>query len=141
MTHYENSIVYQLKSTIDDSFYIGSTSHPKTRYSMHVSASKEARNANRPLYVWANDVGWNNIYMTIIEKLKCNGACELAQREKYFIEFLQPDLNSHMPGQSEQELKESRKESQIKFSMTQKYKDYKLGVSARKLAIKNKMIK
>ncbi len=139
MTNYENAVIYKLSSDIDDSTYIGSTAHPLTRFSMHVSASKEQRNINRPLYIWARTIGWHHIKMDIVEDYECEDGIQLAKRERFYIDYLQPDLNSHIPGQTEDELVQSRKDSQLKFSMTQKYKDYQILVKTRRSALKNKI--
>ena len=69
----DKGIVYKLYSYIDDYYYIGSTVDTLIkRKSKHKGQAKETANSNRPVCIWINDIGCENIKiieMTTYENL------------------------------------------------------------------------
>ena len=62
------AVIYKLHSDRSKFFYIGSTINMKRRFSGHKSASKKY--PNRKIYKKFNKIGWNNIKITILKRVK-----------------------------------------------------------------------
>ena len=75
--------IYKLEG--GDKFYIGSTTQDiKKRFKNHKSKSKEPHRLNTPLYKWFNEIGWENITVTIIEEFNAEKQ-EILKREDELI--------------------------------------------------------
>ena len=91
--NYQNSKIYKLVNTVDNEIYIGSTcSTLAKRKGGH--KSKARRNPNRRVYQHLNRVGWNNISIILIESVSAFNKDQLRLREQYYIDLLNPSLNS-----------------------------------------------
>ena len=66
-------------------FYIGSTTQDiKKRLKNHKSKSKEPHRSNTPLYKWFNEIGWENITISILEEINAEKS-EIFKREDELI--------------------------------------------------------
>ena len=97
-----NCVIYKI-SCIDsniDECYIGSTCDVRKRMWVHKS---DCNNPNSKKYnfkvykfIRANK-GWNNWGMVILEEFRCNSKFEKLQKERGWIQYIQPSLNSCIP--------------------------------------------
>ena len=99
---YKNSKIYKLVNDVDDQIYIGSTTTTLAdRLSHH---KKDARKCPaRSVCKHLNEVGWDKVCIVCLEEYPCENVTELHNRERYWIEKLQPQLNMTIPGRSKQE--------------------------------------
>ena len=66
---YNNSKIYKLINTIDDTFYIGSTTSTlSNRLYWHRSNSKRNIDENRKIYVHFRNIGFENVRIVLIEE-------------------------------------------------------------------------
>lgn len=74
MYDFSNSSIYILTNNIDDKFYIGSTIYSlESRFAYHTGEKVSSWNTPRssPLYIHFNPIGWQNVTITLLEKVKC----------------------------------------------------------------------
>ncbi|NBP59429.1 GIY-YIG nuclease family protein [bacterium] len=75
--------IYKLTSSVDNYFYIGSTTRTlELRFQQHKNDSKRAC---IKAYDHFNTIGWDNIKITLIESITCLSKNELQQRESELI--------------------------------------------------------
>ena len=75
--------IYKLTSSVDNYFYIGSTTRTlQLRFQEHKYASKSGR---IKAYTHFNTIGWDNIKITLIASVTCLSNLELKQKEAEFI--------------------------------------------------------
>ena len=111
--NYCNGKIYKLTNNKDSMIYIGSTCNSLDfRLKGHISSA--CTELDRYVYHHLNIIGWQNVKIELIENYKCNCRTELFKRERYFIELLNPDLNTTIPYRSESEKIELRKEYEKK---------------------------
>jgi group I intron endonuclease len=77
-------IIYKLKTSVGNRFYIGSTFQTlERRFSQHKSASKKKKLS--PMYKFFNRIGWNNVTIELIETIDTQNKKLLLAREQYHI--------------------------------------------------------
>ena len=104
---YNNSKIYKLINTIDDTFYIGSTTAPLSkRLSWHKQNSKKENLKNIKVYQHLNIIGFENVKIVLINEFYLNNREELLRSENDYIEMYKNDpncLNSYRAFLSEEE--------------------------------------
>jgi hypothetical protein len=81
---YKAGKIYKLVCT-DGHYYIGSTiTALNYRLNNHKQASK--KELIRPVYVYINIIGWDNINIELVEKYSCNSKEELLKKEDEYIQ-------------------------------------------------------
>jgi hypothetical protein len=107
MERYKNGKIYRL--IVGDEFYVGSTcSTLAKRKCKHKYKAKKY--PDRKVYQKANEVGWDNINVVLIEEYPCKNKMELVRRERYWVDELQPTLNTQTPSRTKKEWHEENKE-------------------------------
>ena len=108
MGDYKNGKIYQIKNTIDEEVYVGSTIAPlnrrmtKHKYSAKIEGEK-------PLYLKMNQYGFDKFFIELIEEYQCNSKLELFAREGYWIRD-RGTLNKQIQGRTRQEWFDDNKE-------------------------------
>jgi group I intron endonuclease len=92
---YNNGKVYKLENNVDDEIYIGSSYNTlsKRLYKHKNTAKVKPKKVHHHL----NNIGWENVKITLIEAYPCNDKQQLLQRERYWIDIFQPSLNIVLP--------------------------------------------
>ena len=107
MPDYGKSKIYQIKNTINDEIYIGSTCAPLAfRMSKHRHHSKTQET---PLYISFREHGVDKFYIELIEEYPCNSKQELLAREGYYIKKC-GTLNKHIAGRTKKEWEQDNKD-------------------------------
>ena len=92
----ENTKIYKIVCTLNNSFYIGSTKKSLlVRLCEHIinSTKEKASNYNCKFFQYMREQGQENFKIELIEDYPCKTKSELLSREKYWIQQLNPDLN------------------------------------------------
>ena len=103
-----NCVIYQIVCkdvNITDS-YIGSTTDVKQRMRAHKSRcnNPNCKGCTCKLYQFIREHGgWNNWEMTIQEEFTCNNKFEKLQKERYWIKYINPSLNTYTPANVQME--------------------------------------
>lgn len=93
MVNYQNGKIYKLVNSKDNKIYVGGTcTDLQKRLYAHIHKSKIK--SNRRIYKHLIIIGWNLVKIELIENYPCNNIIELNKREQYWIDKLQPELNS-----------------------------------------------
>lgn len=134
---YTDSKIYKLWNTVNDSFYVGSTTMPYlcNRISLHRQSSKdESGRRSSPLYTTMRDTGRQNWKITLIEEFPCKSKEELQDREQHWINELKPNLNKVRAFVSDEDLenrsKEQYEKNKLKESFLENQKKYRKEHSA-----------
>lgn len=98
---YANGKIYRLVSSVDNEFYIGSTCMPLSKRLYTHKA--EAKHEPTPTQKYLNNIGWQNVKIVLIEEFPCENKMQLEQRERKWIEDLNPSLNKNIPTRTQQE--------------------------------------
>ncbi len=133
MPDYQQSKIYKIISPHTDKIYIGSTTKPylacrkathKSHYKMWKADNTKQYCASFVLY----DLG--DVEFILLELYKCNSKDELTARERYWIEQNINNVINIMtrPNVSKEELKQSKKEYDIKNKdkIKEYIKDYRI---------------
>ena len=95
MKDYKKTIIYKIfckDPTIKD-FYIGSTLNLHSRMIVH---KHHCKIKNTILHTFIrNNGGWSNFTVEVLEEFDCIDSIEKRQRERDYIELLQPTLNKN----------------------------------------------
>ena len=98
--NYQNAKVYSIRNWVDGDIYVGSTVQPLSkRFEKHRSNCKSEDKKNRPLYYKMNELGVENFYIELIEKVECNDIHELRQKEGEWIRQI-GNLNYQIAGRT-----------------------------------------
>lgn len=112
---YSRTLMYKIVCkdiTITDT-YVGHTTHFTKRKYNHNSCcnNKNSKKYNYPLYNHIRENGgWCNWDMILIEEYSCENELQAKQRERYWIETLNSNLNKIIPSRTKQEWIEEHKE-------------------------------
>ena len=91
---YNNSKIYKLINTVDDTFYIGSTTSTlSNRLYWHRSNSKRDIDKNRKIYVHFRNIGFENVRIVLIEEFNLKNKDQLRREEENYIEKYKHDPN------------------------------------------------
>lgn len=94
----QNCVIYKISNTINDKFYIGSTSNFPSRKAQHKISLKRGTHNNRILQNHVNKYGYDSLIFSIIEIVECPE--KKIQREQFYIDTLNPHFNIHKTAQS-----------------------------------------
>ena len=101
MGDYQKGKIYQIKNTIDDDLYVGSTIQALNRRMVkHKSDAKQLQ--HKPLYQKMNEYGFDKFFIELIEDYSCNTLIELLAREGHWIRE-RGTLNKQIQGRSSKE--------------------------------------
>ena len=114
--NYSQSIIYKIacRNAAVTDIYIGSTCSFRARKCQHKNA---CTNENRPSYnlkiyqFIRENGGWQNFDMIQIEQYAAADKRSLHSRERFWIEQLQPSLNSEIPTRTAQEWRQDNREA------------------------------
>ncbi len=105
MVNYQNSRVYKLVSDIDNKVYIGATTTRLCRRrAQHRSMAKIK--PNRPVYKHFNEIGWDHVFIVLIEKYPCADKEELHKKERWYIDHTEATLNKQLPTRTDKEYRD-----------------------------------
>ena len=108
MPEYAKSKLYQIKNTIDNDTYVGSTTEPlDIRMSKH--RHEVTRGSAQPIHAKMSELGTKCFYIELIEEYPCASKQELAAREGHYIRE-RGTLNKVIAGRSNQQWKQEHKE-------------------------------
>jgi hypothetical protein len=126
---YSRTIIYKIVCNdvnVKD-LYVGSTTNFIQRKNQHKSNCNNITTKHYNYYVYdfiRNNGGWDNFNMVIIEKYPCNDRLEASQRERFWIETLNANLNKIIPLRTFKEYCEDNK-SKIQEQTKNYYKTNK----------------
>jgi len=111
---YSKNIIYKIicNDLIITDIYIGHTTNFINRKYTHQTNCNNINNKNYNYKVYKiirDNGGWDNWKMLEIEKYPCNDKNEALERERYYIELLNANLNIRVPKKTNDEIKEFRK--------------------------------
>lgn len=86
-----NSGIYQIRNTVNDKIYIGSTNSFKERWNNHIKLLRKNRHDNDHLQNAWNLYGEENFKFEILEEF--TNKSFLLKLEQYYIDNLEPDYN------------------------------------------------
>jgi group I intron endonuclease len=112
----KEGIIYKIKNSLNNDFYIGSTGNLKKRYYTHLNDIRSNKNTCIKLIRSVNKYGEQNFIFEIIEKCNIN---ELLTREQYYLDILNPKYNISKIAGSNLGIKRT-KETKLKKSISQK---------------------
>jgi group I intron endonuclease len=95
MNKYQDSKIYKLVNSVDDKIYVGSTYVTLTKRKIDHRAKTQTKNS--AVYTHFRDIGFDNVDIVLIESFPCLSKTELSKRERYWIDTLQPELNTVRP--------------------------------------------
>lgn len=88
--NFQNAKIYKLVNTKTEDIYVGSTCSVLRKRLFEHKHKKD----NRKVYTHLNQIGWDKVHIVLIENYPCSDKFELCKREQYWIDSLQPSLNS-----------------------------------------------
>ena len=108
MSRYANGKIYKLVNNVDKEIYIGSTCVPlHKRFYKHKTDG--AKQPERKVYKHLVGIGWDEVKIILIESFPCENKMELEKRERYYIDKLNPSLNTTLrPRVTEEERKKAQ---------------------------------
>ena len=128
--NYQNTEIYKI---VCDALtvkycYVGSTTDfTKRKYSHKTGCNNEkGKSYNYRLYTTIRENGgWDNWTMVLIEKYPCENKQQAEQRERFWYEQLNAELNMIRPHRTEEERKEYHNEAHKKYYQANQeyYKD------------------
>jgi hypothetical protein len=114
--NYTNTVIYKIVCndlTVTD-LYVGHTTDFTKRKNAHKTDCNNVNGKHYNLKVYKmirDNGGWTNWTMVEIEKYECNDSNEAKARERYYLELLNAQLNSSVPGRSRKQYKEANKKA------------------------------
>ena len=104
MPNYQEGKIYKIYNTINDDFYVGSTTQKLCeRMREHRSNSRSNKLENMLIYKAFGELGVEKFYIELIEKCPCNDKDELRKKEGEWIRQLKPSLNKYIAGRTQKE--------------------------------------
>ena len=98
--------------------YVGHTTNWTKRKNKHKynCVNENSKEHNFPVYIFIRENGgWDNWSMILIEEYSCENKLQAEQRERYWIETLNANLNRNIPSRTKQEWNEEHKEETKKY--------------------------
>ena len=132
---YSNSKVYKLINSVDDTFYIGSTTTQLCkRLSYHRNRSHEEKYKNCKLYEHLNRVDFENVKIILIQEFNLENKEQLRREEQIYIDrykhdpnclnsmnaFSTEDQKAHRKKEYRRNHKEQARETNKRYVMTHK---------------------
>ena len=99
---YHNSKIYAVKNTINEETYIGSTTTALSRRMVKHRSDAKQRPELSHFYTCMNELGIENFYIELVEKVKCEDIEELRKREVELIKE-HGTLNKRVAGRTNNE--------------------------------------
>ena len=111
MVDYKKGKIYQIKNTIDDDVYVGSTTNTlEGRMKGHKGSAQYTKcKQHYSLYHKMNEYGCDKFFIELIEEHPCNSKLELLAREGHWIRE-RGTLNKIIQGRNKQEWHEDNKD-------------------------------
>jgi hypothetical protein len=113
--NYQSTVIYKI--VCDDLMvkycYVGSTTDFTKRKCRHKTAcnNEKGKEYNYKVYTTIRDNGgWDNWSMVMIEEYPCENSQQAVQRERFWYEELNADLNMVRPHRTEEELTDYKKD-------------------------------
>ena len=127
MTDYHKGKIYQIKHTMNDDIYIGSTcASLATRMTKHRYDGKHQK--GHVLFDLIAEHGVDKFYIEIIEEYPCNTKQELLAREGYYIRE-RGTINKRIAGRSYKQYYEEHKEHYVEANK-KRYENNKYAIQA-----------
>ena len=85
---YTNGKIYQITNNLNDMIYIGSTCLPLRKRWYNHKKDMNNRDMTRPprrLFQLAEQIGWDEMRIVLIEAYPCNSSDELRRREEFHL--------------------------------------------------------
>lgn len=124
MVNYAETIIYKIvcKDLTIKSVYVGHTTNFRRRKHNHKSVcdneNRKEYNLNVYKFIRENG-GWNNFEMIMVEEYNCENSLQAHQRERYWVETLNADLNYQIPSRTIREWYDDNREE-----LTERKKKY-----------------
>lgn len=120
MVNYAETIIYKIvcKDLTIKNVYVGHTTNFRRRKCNHKKCcnNKNYKYHNLNVYKFIRENGgWNNFEMIMIEEYNCENKLQAHQRERYWIETLNADLNCIIPTRTQKEYNDINKEQIIEY--------------------------
>ena len=117
---YSKTKIYKLvcKDIHITKIYIGHTTNWIKRKSNHKSNCNNSNLKEYDYFVYQfirENGGWDNFDMILIEEYECENRLQAEQRERYWIETLKAELNTHIPSRTQNEYYETNKETVLEY--------------------------
>jgi hypothetical protein len=110
MVDYKKGKIYQIKNTIDDDIYVGSTTNTlEGRMKGHRQGSNTKCKQHMILYNKMNEYGFDKFFVELIEEYPCNSKIELGAREGHWIKE-RGTLNKIIQGRTKQDWNDENKD-------------------------------
>ena len=96
---YTNGKIYQITNNLNDMIYIGSTCLPLRKRWYNHKKDMNNRDMTRPprrLFQLAEQIGWNEMRIVLIEAYPCNSSDELRRREEFHLKQVPSHLRLNM---------------------------------------------
>ena len=128
--NFENTILYKLccnSLEILDTYIGHTTNFTKRKYHhKHNCNNINSKVYNLKIYqIIRDNGGWDNWSMVMIENYPCNNNLEALQRERYWFEIFNADMNTRKPCISEEEEKEYQKVYQKEYRKKEHHKRWR----------------
>ena len=92
MPNYQEGKIYKIYNTINDNFYVGSTTQ-KLCFRMKDHRGRCKQQPHLPLYKEMLEYGKEHFYIELLEKHPCSDKEELVKKENEYIRNLKPSMN------------------------------------------------
>jgi hypothetical protein len=115
---YSKTVIYKIycKDASINNVYVGHTTNFNSRQSVHQSKSNTDKGYGFKLYsIIKGNGGWDNYYMDIIEEYPCDDKIQAKQREQYWYQQLNANMNELLPYISAEDSKKKRINYQKKY--------------------------
>lgn len=99
----KNGGVYKITNKLTGEIYIGSSSNLHKRWLHHKAKSTWKQEPNKMLYVDMAKYGIENFEFSVVEELENADVALLRERERYYIDTLEPAYNTNSISLSEEE--------------------------------------
>ena len=89
---YNNSKIYKVINTVDDTFYIGSTcTQLSKRINGHKKANKQDRSKENKFYKHLNEIGLDRVRIILIAEFYLENKEQILREENYYISIYRHD--------------------------------------------------
>jgi group I intron endonuclease len=105
--------IYQIKNTITNQIYIGSSKNIKDRWRSHKSPAHCRRTPNKQLYKDFQELGLESFEFTVLEECKID---ELRQREQLYIDTLHLYYNTNRAFTTDEQKRQQRLQAVRQFT-------------------------
>lgn len=131
MPDYKLGKIYKVENLLDKTeFYVGSTAQKTlaVRFGGHKKACEDSHKMYEHFYTRMGEVGPENFQILLIESYPCDNKDQLRSRENYWIQKLNPSLNTTncvRSPQQEENINDETNKHKIRDHMTEYYANNK----------------